>query len=679
MKKTLVVTSVLAALAISPALAFSRSEDVPLIPRAKLFGNPDRANAQISPDGQRLAFLAPKDGVLNVWVAPLRDLEAAEVITQDKYRGVRNYNWCYDNQHLVYLQDQGGDENFHVYSVDLETGKTIDLTPHEGIAAQIAQVSARFPGEILIGINNRSPQFHDLYRIDVATGEATLLLENPGVLEDGMTAGWVTDDHFAVRMVMTVTQSGGARLFQRSGESWERFSDIPQEDLLTTSPSGFDAKGNLYLQDSRGRNTSALYKIDLASNEKSLIAESAKADVSDLMLHPTEKTIQAVAFTHRRKEWTILDDAIAADLKTLREVANGDIEITSRTLDDQHWIATYLMDDGPVRYYHYDRAKQKARFLFTNRSDLEGLPLAKMHDVVVEARDGLELVCYLTLPKGTEGEERAIPTSPQPMVLFVHGGPWARDSWGYHPYHQLYANRGYAVLSVNYRGSTGFGKEFVNASNGEWAGKMHDDLIDAVNWAVEKGIAQKEKVAIMGGSYGGYATLVGMTFTPDVFAAGVDIVGPSSLVTLMESFPAYWGPAIDVWKTRVGDFTTEEGKKFLLSRSPITRVNDIKKPLLIGQGANDPRVTQIESDRIVGAMQEKKIPVTYALFPDEGHGFRRPENNTAFSAVSEAFLSQHLGGRVEPIKADFQGSTIEFPAGAELVPGVVEALAKNKN
>ena len=392
------------------------------------------------------------------------------------------------------------------------------------------------------------------------------------------------------------------------------------------------------------------------------------------MSHPTENTVQAVAFTYLRKEWKVLDPAIEDDMTYLRSVADGEMEVTSRTQDDLHWSVAYIMDNGPVRYYHYDRKAKKARFLFTNRKSLEGLKLAKMNPVVIKARDGLSLVSYLTLPLGSDSDGDVRPEKPLPLVLDVHGGPWARDEWGYNPLHQLLSNRGYAVLSVNFRGSTGFGKQFVNAGNKEWAAKMHDDLLDAVKWAVDQKVANKEKVAILGGSYGGYATLVGLTFTPDVFACGVDIVGPSNILTLLSTIPPYWQPAIQMFKDRVGDHTTAEGKKFLETRSPLSLVDKIKKPLLIGQGANDPRVKQSEADQIVKAMQQKKIPVTYVLYPDEGHGFARPENSLSFYAVTEAFLAEHLGGRHEPIGKAFAGSSITVPTGADQIKGLSDSL-----
>jgi dipeptidyl aminopeptidase/acylaminoacyl peptidase len=352
------------------------------------------------------------------------------------------------------------------------------------------------------------------------------------------------------------------------------------------------------------------------------------------------------------------------------------VEVTSGSRDGRWWTVVHLTDDGPARYHLWDRRERTARFLFANRTALEDVTLSRMAPHVVRARDGMELVSYLSLPADEKGRSPERPDEPLPAVLLVHGGPWQRDRWGYDPVHQLLANRGYAVLSVNFRGSTGFGKGFLNAAAREWGRAMHEDLLDAVEWLVAEGIAERSRVGIMGGSYGGYATLVGLTMTPEVFACGVDIVGPSSLVTLIESVPPYWKPQQEIWRQRVGDIETEAGRKLLLERSPLTHVDAIRRPLLIAQGANDPRVKKAESDQIVAAMQERGIPVTYALFPDEGHGFARPENNLAFHALADAFLSVHLGGRAEPLRpADLAGSTLEAPAGAEGVPGLAEALA----
>lgn len=646
----------------------------PLIPRLVLFGNPDKAAARVSHDGTKISYLAPRDGVMNVFVGPIDDPAAAKPVTADKVRGIRSYSWAYDNKHILYVQDSKGDEDWHIYSVDLESGETKDLTPYDKVAAQIDGISEKFPSEIIVGLNDRDPQFHDLYRVNIGSGERELVEKNTEY------AGYVVDDDFKVRFASKMMPDGSLQYFEPDGSGgWKEYINVGSDDTLTTSIAGFDKTGQkLYLTDSRGRNTSALVEVDLASGEQKVVAANDKADVSGVIAHPTEKNIQAVSFDYLRPEWQVLDESIAPDLEYLKTVADGELQVASRTQDDKLWIVAYVMDDGPVRYYRYDRPNKKAEFLFTNRKSLEGQPLAKMHPVVIKSRDGLELVSYLTLPKAADLENSGRPKEPLPLVLLVHGGPWGRDLWGYDTEHQLLANRGYAVLSVNYRGSTGLGKEFTNAGNKEWAGKMHDDLIDAVDWAVAEKIADPARVAIMGGSYGGYATLVGLTFTPEKFACGVDIVGPSNIFTLLSTIPPYWAPMIQMFKDRVGDPTTEEGKKLLGERSPLNFVEKISRPLLIAQGANDPRVKQSEADQIVAAMKEKKIPLTYVLFPDEGHGFARPQNNLAFYAVAEAFLAKQLGGRLEPIGEAFDGSSITVPDGADQVPGVADSLNKHQ-
>jgi dipeptidyl aminopeptidase/acylaminoacyl peptidase len=652
----------------------SQQQTTPLIPREVLFGNPDKAAVRLSPDGTKISYLAPVEGVLNVWVGPMDDVGAAVAVTKDTHRGIRVYGWAYTSQHILYIQDKDGDENWRLYSVDLRAGEVMDLTPMEGVHAQVQQVSHKFPSEILVALNDRDPRLHDIYRVNISTGEMRLIQENPEFV------GFLTDDEYDVRFAMRITPDGGSEILRPNEDgAWERYIKIGMEDVLTTNPSGFDKTGRvLYLTDSRERNTAALTALDLDTGEQTPVAEDGQADVSGVMVHPTEKRVQAVAFTYERRQWQILDESIAADLAYLRTVADGDAEVVSRTLDDGHWIVAYLMDDGPVRYYRYDREARQAEFLFTNRQDLEGLPLAKMVPVVIESRDGMKLVSYYTLPVGRDSDGDGRPDEPLPMVLVVHGGPWGRDSWGYNPMHQWLANRGYAVLSANFRASTGFGKEFINAGTRQWGAKMHYDLLDAVEWAVQEGIADPERVAIRGNSYGGYATLVGMTFTPEAFACGVDVVGPSNLVTLLESIPPYWQPQVELMATRVGDPRTEEGRAFLTERSPLTYADRIRRPLLIGQGANDPRVKQAESDQIVRAMQDRGIPVTYVLYPDEGHGFARPENRLSFNAVAEAFLARCLGGRYEPVGDDFEGSTIKVLVGAEGVPGLVGALKSHE-
>ncbi|MRI43472.1 S9 family peptidase [Stenotrophomonas sp. MH181796] len=647
-------------------------DEVELISRDALFGNPERIGVQISPDGRHLSWIAPVEGVLNVWVAPADDLSAATAVTANKGRGIRNYSWSYHPGTLLYLSDTGGDEDFHVFAVDVMSKQERDLSPFPKTRAKVVEVSHLHPDSVLVAMNDRDPKWHDLYRVDLLSGKRTLLEKN-----DAEIGGYLADADYRVRFASRSRPDGGSEVLRPDGKGgWTKIDDIPFEDVLTTGPGGLTNDGaTLYFLDSRNRDTSALYAVDSSSGKRTLVFEDVRADVGGSLSDPTTGKVQAVAVDYLREEWKVLDDSIAADLTKLREIGPGDFSVESRTLDDKSWIVAYSTAEQPTTYYRYDRSQdRKLTKLFTARPALDGKPLVPMWPTEIKARDGLSLVSYLTLPKPADPDGDGKPNKPTPMVLMVHGGPWARDSYGYSSGVQWLANRGYAVLQVNFRGSTGFGKAFTNAGNGEWAGKMHEDLLDAVQWAVQKGVTTPEQVAILGGSYGGYATLVGLTFTPDTFKCGVDVVGPSNLNTLLSTIPPYWASGFEQMVRRVGDPRTESGKKLLAERSPLTHVDRITRPLLIGQGANDPRVNQAESDQIVAAMQAKEIPVTYALFPDEGHGFSRPENSKAFNAVAEGFLARCLGGRAQPIGNDFTGSSISVPAGEDGVPGLSEAL-----
>jgi dipeptidyl aminopeptidase/acylaminoacyl peptidase len=645
---------------------------IPLIPRQVFFGNPDKASVQISPDGAHIAYLAPRDGILNVWVAPRENPEAVRPITNDTGRGIRFYAWAYTNTHILFIQDLDGDENWRLYSVDVVSGKTKDLTPFDGVQTQIRKISPDHPAEVVIGLNNRVPEWHDIYRINIVSGDMTLLEQNDRFL------GFELDDKLQLRLAYQMMPDGGLEIFGPGEDgSWKSWDQIPAEDMLTTHVVGLDKSGEVvFLQDSRGRNTSAVVAINLADKQSTLIAENDLADAQDVIRHPTEKHVQAVSFVYERKIWEIVDVSIEADLVYLRTMAGGEMEIVSRSLDDNFWIILYLVDDGPARFYLYDRQQGTADFLFTNRADLEGQPLVKMHSAVIKSRDGLDLVLYYSLPLDSAGQGQNIPERPLPMVFVPHGGPWGRDFWGYNPWQQWLANRGYAVLAVNFRSSTGFGKAFTNAGDREWGGKILEDQVDAAQWAIAQGIADPARIAIMGGSFGGYSTLAGLTFFPELYACGVDLVGPSNLITLLESMPPYWKPMLELFTTRVGDHRTEEGRALLTKHSPLTYVDRICRPLLIGQGANDPRVKQAESDQIVQALKSKNIPVTYLLYPDEGHGFARPENNLSFTAVAEAFLAECLGGRYEPVGDDFDDSSLQVLEGVEEIPGLAEALPK---
>jgi dipeptidyl aminopeptidase/acylaminoacyl peptidase len=674
--RTLLFTALSSALISTLSIATSplaHAADTPLLSRKVLFGNPELTSGSISPDGKWLGFIAPRDGVLNVWVAPVGAPSQAKPITNDRLRGVRGFSFAYDGKHILYAQDQGGDENFQVFAADLDSGESRALTP-KGARAGIAGISAKFPGEILISLNDRNPKFFDLARVALADGKTARLIENERF------SGFVTDDDYRLRYASMQTEDGGNQWFVREGDDWKEWNKIPQADALTTSLLGFDASGQtLYLLDSRGRDTGALFALDTKTGQRRLLHEDARADVGGILSHPVTGQAQAVAVNYLRNEWIALDPAVKLDLDALKALAaGGEFGIGARTRDDKTWVVAVTRSDKSSEFFLYDRDTRKARPWFDTRPALPDAQLSKMHGVAIKSRDGLTLPSYFTLPAGSDPDGDGRPDKPVPMVLLVHGGPWARDAYGLNGTHQWFANRGYATLSVNFRGSTGFGKAFVNAGDLQWGRKMHDDLIDGVRWAVQQRIAIPDKVAIMGGSYGGYATLAGLTMTPKEFACGVSIVGPSNLFTLLQTIPPYWGPIRRQFTTRMGDDTTEEGRALLKERSPLTYVDAIERPLLIGQGANDPRVKQAESDQIVQAMQAKKIPVTYVLYPDEGHGFVRPPNRISFNAVAESFLGQCLGGRVEAIGDDFAGSSITVPTGADGVPGVDAALQAMK-
>jgi dipeptidyl aminopeptidase/acylaminoacyl peptidase len=608
---------------------------IELIPRKVLLGNPVKTSPQISPDGTRMAYLAPVNDVLNVWVGTIGSEDYAPV-TKDTDRGIRFYFWAKDNKHIVYIQDVGGNENWRLYATNLETQETRDLTPFEGVQTQVIDLDKHFPNELIIGMNKDNPRAHDVYHLDLTSGELTQVAKNPGNV-----AGWVTDTNFKVRAALAMTPEGGRAVLLRDDEQsdWRTILTWNPDDAENSFPVSFTQDGqSMYLVDARNSNTGRLVKMDLATGETSVIAEDAQYDVSNVLVNPDNYTIQAVAFNRDRVEWIVLDESIKLDFDTIREISRGNFAVTSRDNADRTWIISFSRDDGPVAFYAYDRQTRKVTFLFDNQPDLNKYTLATMEPISFTSRDGLTIHGYLTLPPKTEGKNL-------PLVLNVHGGPQARDNWGYNPEAQWLANRGYACLQVNYRGSTGYGKEFLSAGDREWGGKMHDDLVDAVQWAIKQGIADPQKVAIYGGSYGGYAALVGATFTPDLFCCAVDIVGPSNLITLLRSVPPYWSALLVSLYRRVGNPDTDE--EFLNSRSPLFKVDQIKIPMLIAQGANDPRVKQAESEQIVEAMKKRGIDYEYMLFPDEGHGFAKPENRLKFYATAEKFLAKHLGGRFE--------------------------------
>jgi dipeptidyl aminopeptidase/acylaminoacyl peptidase len=613
---------------------------VELIPREILFGNPERVSPRISPDGSRLAWIAGNNGVMNVWTAPIVpgsgiDWEAATVVTDDTERGIQTFTWAEDGRHLLYLRDKGGDENWRIHDVDLETMERRDLTPFEDVQAELIASEHEFPTELLVGLNRDNPQLHDVYRLDLVTGELTKEIENPGFL------GYVADSSLAVRAGLVPQPDGSFQLMARetAGAEWREILTIPADDALTTTPLGFSKDGtSLLIISSVGRESAALFSIDVATGDMTTLAEDEIGDVTDVLIHPVSKQPQIVVTLKERHHYAAIDPDVAADLAAVRGLHGGDPGFQDTDQTGNTWLVGFTTDAGPVSYFSYDRTTHEGSFLFEHQPALSAYELAEMEPFSFSSRDGLTIHGYATFPVGSE--RRQLPT-----VLYVHGGPWGRDVWGFEPIVQWLANRGYLCVQVNFRGSTGYGKSFVNAGDREWGGRMHDDLVDAVAHVTSLGWADPARVAIFGGSYGGYAALVGATFTPDLFCCAVDIVGPSNLKTLIETIPPYWAPLVAQFHRRVGN--PEEDEEFLWSRSPLSRVRAIKSPLLIAQGANDPRVKQAEAEQIVAALQEAGIEYEYMLFPDEGHGFVKPENRLKFSAAAEAFLAKHLGGRAE--------------------------------
>jgi dipeptidyl aminopeptidase/acylaminoacyl peptidase len=622
----------------------------PLIPRDTLLGNPERANPHIAPDGKRLAWLAPDEHeILQVWVQTVGRHDA-RVVTADQSRGIQYYGWAFDSKTILYAQDAAGDENFHLFAVDLDSHNVRDLTPWQGVRSEVVASSPKFPGRILVALNLRDRKLMDVYRIDLRTGAVELDTQNPGDV-----AGWLADDDLIVRAATVTMPDGGTelRIRDRAAGPWRTLMKAAMEDNLAALDFSQDGR-SIFLSSSIGTDTARLVRHEIASGHETVIAHSDDADLSDAMIQPTRHVVQAAAFDPGRMHWTVVDPSVQADFEAIAKIATGDFTVVDRDLADQTWLVSFVSDRAPARCYSWDRAARKATFLFSTQPKLDDAPLAAMKPVEFAARDGMKINGYLTLPLGA-------PPRNLPLVLVVHGGPWARDSWGFNPYIQLLANRGYGVLQINFRGSTGFGKKYLHAGDRQWGLEMQTDLSDGVKWAVDQGIADPKRVAIFGGSYGGYAALAGAAFTPDLYRCAVDECGPSNLFTLLESFPPYWEVARSIFFTRVGNPGDPKDKQLLTAASPLFSAGKIKIPMLIGQGANDPRVKQAEAEQIADAIAKHRASAVYVLYTDEGHGFVRPENRLDFTARMEKFLADNLGGRYEPMKGDrIPGSTAKL-------------------
>ncbi|MET8507028.1 S9 family peptidase [Streptomyces sp. NPDC004787] len=614
----------------------------PLIPRSVLFGNPHRMSPALSPDGERLAFLAPAaSGVLNVHAGPWRD-RAFRQVTADAGRGVRAFAWSADGRHILYVQDRDGDENTHLYAVDPDArdgAGARDLTPYAGVQARIVSVDPRRPDRLLVGLNLRDPAVHDAYRLDPATGALELAARDAGF------SRWVADGELRVRGALRPHPDGAVSLLVRDTESdpWRELLCAGPEDAPALRPFGFESDGrHLLLLSSQDADTARLVRVDTATGRREVLYADPAYDVDGVGVRPGTGEAQFVLVRRERNDLEVLDPALAEDFAALRAAAPGDVTVLGRDRADRHWLVQHNTDDAPAGYRVLHRAQggapARTEYLFSHLPALDGQPLARVEPFRFTARDGLTVHGYLTFPPGA-GRHRL------PTVLCVHGGPWTRDQWGFRAETQWLANRGYLCLQVNFRGSTGYGKEFTRAGDREWGGRMQDDLQDAVRHCAARGHTDPGRVAVFGGSYGGYAALAGAAFTPAAYRCAVAVAAPSSLLTFIESVPATWGPMAALLRRRVGSPETEAD--FLRARSPLFAADRIRIPLLVGQGARDPRVRRAESEQLVAALRRSGVPHEYLLFPDEGHGFVRPRNRLAFYAAAERFLAEHLGGRYE--------------------------------
>ncbi|MBN1886309.1 MAG: S9 family peptidase [Candidatus Krumholzibacteriota bacterium] len=626
----------------------------PIIDREVFFGDPEIAGAQISPDGKHISFLKEYHGKLNIWVKRVHEpFDAAKPMTADTTRPVRGYAWSRDGRYLVYVQDKGGDENFLLYRVDPKaeieetTGvpPAVNMTPFDDVRVMFYSLPKNDPDIVFIGLNDRDQRYHDLYRLRLSTGERTLIRQN----DEGYSS-WIFDLAGELRMVTKETDDGGTEFFRVDDDAMTSVYVTTNEENAGVVRFHKDGR-RVYLDTNRGEDVdlSRLVLFDLDSLEETLVETDPKkaVDFGGAVFSEVTDEIQATYYDDARTRIYFHDKEFKKDYDKIRsQLPDGDINVGSRTSDENLWIISVTSDVDPGATYLYDRRSKKVSFLYRPRPDLPVEYLAEMRPVKYKAPDGLEIHGYLTVPKGVKAKHL-------PVVILPHGGPWARDSWGYDPYAQFLANRGYAVMQPNFRSSTGYGKHFFNAGKREWGDAMQDDLTAGVEWLIDEGIADPAKVGIFGGSYGGYATLAGLAFTPDVYACGISYVGVSNLLTLLGSIPPYWETARKFFNEHVGDPDNPEDRERLMRQSPLFSADKITAPLLVVQGANDPRVKQQESDQIVIAMRDLGREVEYMLAPNEGHGFLNPDNRIAMTVAMENFFEKHLGGRVqEDVRAE---------------------------
>jgi len=632
---------VLAVMGCAPRLA----QLPPLIPRNLLFGQPERTNPQISPDGKFLAYLAPdNNNVLQIWLRTLGAQDDRQ-LTAEKTHGVWHYTWTFSPNKLIFAQDVQGDENWQIYTIDSQTGATKNLTPYKGVQSRLVAIDPIHPDDLLVAMNLRNRRFHDVYRLNLHSAETVMVNRN-----GGLQFAWIPDWQFRV---LTATTTGGLIVRESPRSPWRNVRRWPLGSSGGIIERSRENNAVYLISSPVNGDTEALLEFDIATGTEKVIAQDPRYDAQSVFIEPTTKRIQAVAFQKEKLEWQVLDPSIAEDFAALAKIRTGEFTVVHhygspmlpsrslgrRDMQDRRWIVSYESDDGPTHHYVYDRTTKAATLLFADRPKLEAFKLASMQPISFRSRDELTIHGYLTLPVGILAKNL-------PVVVLVHGGPWSRDQWGYSGTVQWLANRGYGVLQVNYRGSTGYGRNFVIASFKEWGGKMHDDVVDGASWLIKEGIADPKRTAIMGASFGGYATLVGLTLTPEIFAVGVSRVGISSLLSFAKTRPSYWSPLRGMFALRMGDPVKDE--EMLRSRSPLYFADRVQSPLLIAHGANDVRVVVAESEQMVERLRNANKPVDYFVYEDEGHGINRAENRHHFFAKAEEFLSKHLGGRFEP-------------------------------
>jgi dipeptidyl aminopeptidase/acylaminoacyl peptidase len=656
----------------------------PLIDREIFFGDPEISGGRISPDGKMISFRRPYKDVMNIWVKAFDEpFDEARPITADTTRPVRGYFWTWDSKYVLYVQDKGGDENFHVYAVDpyekLDPGQDVpearDLTPIDGIRATFYSFPKKTPDILYIGLNDRDERYHDVYRLSISTGERTLVRQN-----DDEMAGFRFDLEGNLRLSTRMTDDGGTEIFRVDGEEYVSVYTVTNEENVNIVRFHKDGK-RVYLETNKGEDIdlSRLVLFDPVTLEVEFVESDPENQVDFGGTEFSSKTDEIIATYYvgdrlriyfKDKEYE--KDYTKLKKKLKKEIGDGDVYFGSSTLDDVIWLVYVTSDTDPGATYVFNREKGTVDFLYRPRPELPTEHLAKMKPVRYKARDGMEIPAYLTIPKGVKAKNL-------PVIIVPHGGPWARDMWGYDPVSQFLANRGYAVLQPNFRSSTGYGKAFFNAGKRKWGEEMQHDISDGVAYLIDKGIADPEQVGIFGGSYGGYATLAGLAFTPELYAVGVDFVGPSNLITLLNSIPPYWESGRKFFNEHVGDPNNPEDVERLKRQSPLFSAENITAPLLVVQGANDPRVKTAESEQIVVALRELDRDVEYMLAPDEGHGFAGLENRMAFFAKMEEFLAKYLEGRYqESMPDDIQArlDDLMIDVATVTLPGAEVDLAK---